>query len=55
MSLGSQDSSQPDLVPAKPARFPLLRRLHTTTQMEKNFAFLREKFFLKKLNEKFGL
>jgi hypothetical protein len=49
MSLGSQDSFQPDLVPARPARFPLLGRLHTTTQMEKNFAFLREKLFLKNL------
>ena len=42
--LGSQDSSQPDLIPAKPARFPLLERLHTTTQIWKNFAFLGQNF-----------
>ena len=43
---GSQDSSQPDLIAAKPARFPLLERLHTTTQTWKYFAFLGKKISL---------
>jgi hypothetical protein len=48
MPLGSQNPSQPDLNLQKTSKVSLLKMLHTTKKVKKNFCLLGENIFLKK-------